>query len=266
MAFRDLDRRCSRRGQRANRHLHLLRFPRAMALRRSEWSPREDRKGGKVANSLAHAHSLAVALHFEAYLGHFCGLLARTEATALRLVSLSQENGFHFWLAGAYVQLGWARTLQGAPNEGLPLIAEGQKLWRATKAELITPYWAALSVEANFAAGRGLECLPMIDAACESADARGEQWWKADLLRLNGCHAIEQGDLVGGKQCLNQATKLACQQGALSLLLRAVLEIGRLLPQESSETARELIRPVYEAINHDFETKDLKSAKVFVAV
>ena len=224
-------------------------------------------KAVDVANSLGHAHSLAVALHFEGYLGHFCGRPARTEATASRLISLSQENGFHFWLAGAYVQLGWARTVLGAPNEGLPLIAEGQKLWRATRAELITPYWAALSVEAHFAAGSGLECLPMIDAACESADARGEQWWKADLLRLKGCHAIEQGDLAGGAQWWIYAARLAREQGALSLLLRANLEIGRLLSQAGCpETARELICPAYEAINHGCETKDLKSAMDFLAV
>ena len=82
-------------------------------------------KAVEVANSLAHAHSLAVALHFEAYLGHFCGLPARTEATALRLVSLSQENGFHFWLAGAYVQLGWARTLQGGYRSNAPARTAG---------------------------------------------------------------------------------------------------------------------------------------------
>jgi hypothetical protein len=37
-------------------------------------------------------------------------------------------------------------------------------------------------------------------------------------------------------------------------------ELGR------SEAARELIRPVYEAINHDFESEDLKSAKSFLVV
>jgi hypothetical protein len=107
----------------------------------------------------------------------------------------------------------------------------------------------------------------MINAACDSADARGEQWWKADLLRLKGCCIVEQGDLAGGERCLMQAAQLACQQQAVSLQLRAVVEIGRLLSQGGrSDAARELIRPVYEAINHDFESEDLKSAKSFLVV
>lgn len=219
-------------------------------------------KAISMAEGLAHAHSIAVALHFDGYISHFCGLPFRAEQTARRLIELSQQNGFRFWLAGAHVQLGWARTSLGSHGEGLSLISDGLRMWRATNAELIVPYWLAMSAQAHAAAGRDAACLDMLDAGCRSADARGELWWKAELLRLKGQHLVEQGLRNLGVQCLRQALELAGTQGSLSLQLRAAVEIARVLVVEGGQAAaRTLVAPLYEAIDHGLDTGDLKAAR-----
>jgi len=124
----------------------------------------------------------------------------REQTKAVQHVDLSIANGFRFWLAGAHVQLGWAKTLLGSPDEGLSLIAQGIQEWQATGAKLIVPYWLALSVEAHQAAGKTAECLPLLEVACESADNRGPLWWKADLLRLKGMYFVARQSYAQGEK------------------------------------------------------------------
>jgi predicted ATPase len=213
------------------------------------------------ATALANAHSLAVALHFEGYVSHFCGFPARAADVAQQLVDLSLANGFRFWLAGAYVQLGWARTLLGAPEDGLTLIAQGIDEWRATGAELIVPYWLAMSVEAHMRAGKMAECLPLLEAACESADSRGELWWKADLFRLTGLYCMTRHSDAQGERWLRRALELARQQDSVSLALRAAVNLGNLLStQGATAMARSLVEPLYQAMSHALPTADLQSA------
>jgi predicted ATPase len=195
-----------------------------------------------MAYSGANSHSIAAALHFDGYVCHFCGLLTRAEANARRLVSHCEQHGFRLWLGCGYIRLGWARTLLGSSNEGLALMADGIKMYREINAELVVPYWLAMSAEAHAAAGRTSECIPLLDAACDSADRRGELWWKADLLRLKGRYSIEhrQGQL--GEHFLQEALSLARQQASLPLQL-----------------------PVYEKINHEFAEIGQRYIVEFVA-
>lgn len=217
------------------------------------------------APAISNAHSLAVALHFDGYVSHFYGFPSRAADTAQRLIDLSRANGFRFWLAGAHVQLGWAQTLLGSPNEGLPLIAQGIEEWRATGAELIVPYWLAMAVEAHRSAGKIAECLPMIDEACESADRRGELWWTADLWRLKGLYFVERHSYAQGEQWLRRALELARQQGSVLLELRAAVELGKLLSTRGeTKVARNLLEPLYQAVSHELQTSDLKAVQALL--
>jgi adenylate cyclase len=224
-------------------------------------------KATKTADDLAHAHSQAVALHFDGYLSHFCGLPARAVSTARRLIDLSRHNDFRFWLAGAHVQLGWALTLSGAPSEGLPLVSDGIRMWRATNAELIVPYWLALSTEAQAAVGRRHECVVLLDEAIRSANSRGELWWKADLQRLKARLLVDQGDVVAGKALLAHALDLAREQGALTLQLRAATEIAQILVRTGERSAaKALVTPLLELIDSSLDTVDLRSARAVLSV
>lgn len=173
------------------------------------------------ARSIADAHSLAVALHFAGYVSHFCGLPERAERVACELLDISSSNNFRFWRAGAHVQLGWARTIMNRSEKALHLIDLGIQEWRATGAELIVPYWMALSVEARIVIGRLSECPLILQDACQSASQRGELWWKADLLRLQAKCFADLGRTSEAENLLRQAMDLAHLQGSVSLHLRA---------------------------------------------
>jgi hypothetical protein len=76
---------------------------------------------------------------------------------------------------------------------------------------------------------------------------------------------IEKGDHIEGELHLNQAVQAARQLGSVSLQLRAVIEIGRLWSSRGRlDDARELIRPVYQTIDHECETSDLKLARAIL--
>jgi hypothetical protein len=76
---------------------------------------------------------------------------------------------------------------------------------------------------------------------------------------------IEKGDHIEAELHLNQAVQAARQLGSVSLQLRAVIEIGRRWSSRGRlDDARELIRPVYQTIDHECETSGLKSARAIL--
>jgi tetratricopeptide (TPR) repeat protein len=175
---------------------------------------------GQVERAIAEGetapspHSLAVALYFDGYVRHFSGAAEEAAKTASRLIQLSRANDFKFWLAGAYVQLGWARVLLGSHTEGFHLLDEGIREWSAAGGQLIAPYWLAMFIEALDAAGRIAEALPKIQEALRSVDRRGETWWKADLLRLGAAYHLKTGNPGEAREWIGRGLQLAQAQGA----------------------------------------------------
>jgi predicted ATPase len=79
---------------------------------------------------------------------------------------LSEEDQlFPFWLPGAHIFRGWARSILGMPAEGLVWIEDGIREYRASGATLNMPYWLALKAEALQLVGRVVEALDTIKKA-----------------------------------------------------------------------------------------------------
>jgi tetratricopeptide (TPR) repeat protein len=97
-----------------------------------------------LASELSQPYSLALARTFSCWLHQYrierqpCRTLAESN------IDLSTELGFAFTLSQATVLRGWARAEQGEVSEGIAEIREGITAYRATGAELETPYWLAL--------------------------------------------------------------------------------------------------------------------------
>jgi class 3 adenylate cyclase/tetratricopeptide (TPR) repeat protein len=218
------------------------------------------------ARRLPSAHSLAVALHFDGYISHFCGLPERAAETAKELIALTLLNEFSFWLAGAYVQLGWAMVQLGQNDEGARLLDAGIHGWRATGAKLIVPYWVAMGGEAYIALGRGSEWFDFIEESLKSAEPRGETWWNAELMRLQAIILSDRGERDEAEDLLQRAIDLAIAQGSVSLTLRAAIESVRLFREPTRvQAALDLVRRTYESVPHEFETRDFNAARQLLA-
>jgi predicted ATPase len=139
-----------------------------------------------LAKELNETNSLAVALHFAAFLARYERNPAEVERLASDLIELSTRQNFAFWLACGEISRGWARSASGDTGQGIASIDDGIRDYRATGSILITPCWLVLKAEALHLANRTSEALAAIAEAEAVAQRTEERECFAELHRLRG--------------------------------------------------------------------------------
>jgi predicted ATPase len=124
----------------AARTLWLLGYP-DQALKRGN-------EALALARELSQPQSLAFAENAVGQLHLFRREASAAQEHAERLIALSAEHGFIFWLAMASIRRGWEMAEQGHSEEGIAQIQEGLAASRATGTGLGRPYFLTLLAEA----------------------------------------------------------------------------------------------------------------------
>jgi serine/threonine protein kinase/predicted ATPase len=175
-----------------------------------------------LAKELNETNSLAVALHFAAFLARYERNPAEVERLASDLIELSTVQNFAFWLACGKVSRGWARSASGDTDQGIASIDDGIRDYRATGSVLITPCWLVLKAEALHLANRTSEALASIAEAEAVAQRTEERECFAELHRLKGVFLTAVGaDETEIEASFCAAIKIAREQKSVSLAKRA---------------------------------------------
>jgi serine/threonine protein kinase/tetratricopeptide (TPR) repeat protein len=175
-----------------------------------------------LAKELNDTHALANALFWSAILRHIERNPAEVEHLASDLIELSTRQNFAFWLAGAEILRGWARSASGDTAEGISWIDDGIEDWRATGSTLIVPYYLGLKAEALHLADRTSEALEAINEAEALAEESEERWWRAEVHRLKGVFLTAMGaDETQIEAAFCAAIRIAKEQKSVSLEKRA---------------------------------------------
>jgi predicted ATPase len=120
--------------------------------------------------------------------------------------------------------------------------------------------------------------LRVLAEALAMAHRSGEQAYVAELYRLKGELSLQSRQVKASQgksevrspeseaeECFLQAIRIAKQQQAKSLELRAVMSLGRLWQQqEKRDEARQMLAEIYNWFTEGFDTADLKEAKVLL--
>jgi len=97
--------------------------------------------------------------------------------------------------------------------------------------------------------------------ALAAAAAIGERWWEAELHRLKGLRLLARGGAEDARAAFHDALRIAREQQAKSLELRAATSLARLWGEQGRRAeARELLAPVHGWFTEGFDTADLKAA------
>jgi predicted ATPase len=135
---------------------------------------------------------------------------------------MSTRYNFAFWLPGANVLCGWARSVRGNTAEGIPWIEQGVEDYRATGSIAGMPMWLALKAEALYLADRTSEALDAIGQAQALAERFEVGWWYAELHRLRGVFlSILGADEAQIEASFCDAIRIAKEQNAISVEKRA---------------------------------------------
>jgi hypothetical protein len=175
-----------------------------------------------TAKELRDMHALGLALIYAADLGYAERNPAEVDRLASEVIELSTRRNFLNYLASATIYRGWAHSTLGNPAEGIPLIEQGIRDYRATGSMRRMPYFLLLKAEALYFADRVSEALEAITEAEGVVERSEERWWCAELHRLRGVFLGAIGgdeSQIEGSFC--ESIRIAKQQKSLSLEKRA---------------------------------------------
>ena len=157
---------------------------------------------------------------------------------------------------------GWAKVMEGQCQDGIREVKDGSTAWRATGSKFQVTFRLVRAAEACLVAGAKDEGLRLTD---ETLERSGDAWFLSEGHRIKGelLQLSLQTDNVEG--CFREALKVANEQGARLLELRAAMSLARLWRDRGKTSeARELLAPVYGWFAEGFDTRDLKEAKALL--
>jgi class 3 adenylate cyclase/predicted ATPase len=220
-----------------------------------------------LAQGLAHPFSMAQILFFGAGAHLFLRDRTMVQTWAARLMELCREQDFMLWLAGSLILHGWALSVQGQHAEGIDQMQRGLADWRATGAEIFSPWYLGLLAEAYGHAGQSEVARSLLDEALTAVGQKGECWCEAELHRLQGelLLSLFSNHHTEAEVCFHTALDVARAQQAKSWELRAAMSQARLWQQQGrQEEARDLLAPIYGWFTEGFDTADLHDARTLL--
>jgi len=220
-----------------------------------------------LAAGLSHPFSLVYALGHAAW--HH---LARREwqtaqEQAEKVMTLSTEQGFPYFLALGTRVRGSALAEQGQVEEGIAQIQQGMAAFQAmgaVQARRAHLPWLAI---AYAQVGRVEEGLTLLAELLAYVDKTGERLGEAGLYVLKGwlLRARAGENQAEAEARFRQAIEIARRQSAKSEELRAVMSLSRLWrKQGKKDEARQLLAEIYGWFTEGFDTKDLQEAKALL--
>src|SRR5262249_49019053 len=142
---------------------------------------------------------------------------------------------FGFWLTIGSIMRGWARGASGHIAEGIPLIEDGLREYRAAGSKLGLPFYLGVKAEVFYHADRASEALDAMDEAEALAETFEVRWWSAELHRLRGVFLAAMGaDETQIEASFQAAISTAKEQKSFSLAKRAEATYAEYRRQKAS--------------------------------
>ena len=215
------------------------------------------------AEAYGHPFTLAFALIFAAALYQRSNNPGPTSKFAEKAIQLSREHQFPLWEAVGTLYHGWAVTAQGDIESGLAEARQGADAILVTGMKHIR--YQAVLADVLGIAGQVRSAIALLDELLVIIDDTDEREWEAELYRLRGDLLLKQDEdkaEIEAQAHFLRAIKVACQQKAKSLELRATMRLSRLWQRQGKgAAARRQLAELYEWFTEGFDTPDLIEAK-----
>jgi predicted ATPase/DNA-binding winged helix-turn-helix (wHTH) protein/class 3 adenylate cyclase len=229
-----------------------------------------------LAHEWSHPFTLAEAWGYATWLHQFCREPQAVQSQAQRVIALSNDQGFPYWVTQGTILRGWALAQQGRGEEGIVQMRQSLETFQAIGTKSLWPYHLALTAEAYGVVGRADDGLMMLGEALAVVHTTGARYYEAELYRLKGELLLAQEgkkptaygtrlQLEEAEACFQQAFAVARRQQAKSLELRAAMSLCRLWQRQGKqEQGRQLLASIYHWFTEGFDTADLQEAKALL--
>jgi predicted ATPase len=220
-----------------------------------------------LARELEHPFTMVFALTSLSWIYSTLRNAKKTRELADEAIAISTQYSFELGLAWATSFQGWALAENGH-EEGLGQLLNGLSATQVTGASTNNTFTLSLLAEIYLRNNRIEEGLGAIEDAQTLAVTGGERFWHAELLRLKGELLLAQSDLSvqAAEQCFSDALKIAQDQHATMLELRAATSLARLWKTRSKvDEARRILNAVCAKFPERVDNFDLKEARTVLA-
>ncbi len=216
-----------------------------------------------MARKLEHPFTRVFTLIFLAWIYSGARNSEKTLEITNEAIAISTQYSFELGLAWATASQGWALADTGQ-EEGLAKLINGLSATRATGARIHDTCTLALLAEIYLRRNRIDEGLAAIEEAQKLAVTGGALFWQAELFRLKGELLLGQSgeSIQEAEECLYEALKIAQDQHATMLELRAATSLAKLLGKLNKvDSAKRILNVVYSRFNERVDNLDLIEAK-----
>ncbi len=184
---------------------------------------------------------------------------------------LAQQHGYKQWEAESVLLRKSIHTLQRTSHQHPKDQEPDVTLLQSMDNQTILPCTIAFMLESMLHDGQYKEGLATWQAVSDRLGGNGMTQYQAECVRLKGelLLGLSKPDTVHGAQeaeaCFQEAIKIAKNQEAKSLELRAVMSLSRLWQQQGKgQQARPKLKKVYDWFTEGFDTQDLQDAKALL--
>jgi class 3 adenylate cyclase/tetratricopeptide (TPR) repeat protein len=203
----------------------------------------------RLARDLEHPPSFAAALAFTLHGGGFrygyIGEMDRLLDVADELIVRSREEDLFMWYAVAVTYRGIIAEAMGNGERACKQMLEGLDLFANTRSRLTLVMMNILCAEALYRLGDDDEAFRRLQVAEAEMHARQEGLLGPDIWRVRGRLLARQGARAAAETAYCEAIERAQAQHALSLELRAALDLYELRAGDRrAEEGRELLADV----------------------
>jgi class 3 adenylate cyclase/predicted ATPase len=160
---------------------------------------------------------------------------------------------------------GGALVAQGTIEDAVASIHNGLAAREALGWQMFQPYQLAVVSEVLCRAGDHNGAMSALAEAQTAMEATSQRWWEAEIHRLKGVLLLSLRNLAESEDSFERSIRIAQQQQAKSLELRAATSLARLWGEQGRRAeAHNLLTPVYSWFSEGFDTHDLKAAKALL--
>jgi serine/threonine protein kinase/predicted ATPase len=215
----------------------------------------------RQVRALEHPQTLAFTLLFKTFV-HLARREPQEVLTAFdELSEVCTARGIAQELQWAAPLRGRARIELGDVEEGVRQLQEGLAAHTLTRSALLRPYYFVLLSGGLLRAGRLDEAQRALDDSAASADATNQRAYASEHARLQGEVLARRGDFEAAERWFAEGVRLAREQQARWLELRAARGYAHLLAkQDRCGEARAILGPVFEVIAEGRDTLDYVAA------
>jgi predicted ATPase len=181
-----------------------------------------------AARSLDDPFSLALTLYFTSAAAQMLGDVVVATANSKLSVQMATEHELAQPKAWSMGVAGWCLAENGEVEEGLSLATQAIAAMQTIHSRHFLPYLLGLLADVQLKAGHEAAAMKAVEDGLATAEATGERFYSAELLRLRGeLLARSPAGRREAEAALHAAINLAEQQGAIALGRKANASLRR---------------------------------------